>query len=307
MTLEEMLKQSKDFEYDASRYNFDLTYPEFNFSRGQKNYTNIIKRLKSLNLPDPSTFKYTSLTLEELKQYLTTILNKIFDSSYSKQIEEYNSLLKLSSTPNPFDATLETSIGATYDLPTIEHIHISEQLSSIEVVATSHEYIHALLSDYSTYNFNRIMSNYHYKELLSILIEYISVYELSKLLKEENLPEKHNIIRLHTNQEHIIAEEKNKAMLPTIERQASPIIVQAYKKCLNHSAHNSFGYIASDIYATRLFELFQDDPKTLLNIFKSIINGEKSINDLLNYYGISLRDKATINTYYKRLDNVPKL
>lgn len=307
MSLEEMLKQAEDFEYDVNRFNYNLHYPDFDFSRSKKNYANIIKRLKSLNLPNPSTFKYTNLNLEELKNYLNIILNKIFASSYSTRIEEYNSLLTLEPISNPFDAVLETSIEEIYELPKVKHIHISDSLSSIEVVATSHEYIHALLSAYSTYDFNRVMSNYHYKELLSILIEYISVYELSKLLKDDMLVEKHNLIRLHTNQEHVIASEDNRQMLPILEQKASPLIVSAYKKILDYSEHNSFGYITSDIFATRLFELFQDDPKTILSIFKAIIDGHKSINDLLNYYGISLRDKETINTYYKRLDNVPKL
>lgn len=305
MTLEEMIRQSKDFEYDTLHYNFNSTYPEFKFSRGIKNYNTIIKRLKNLELPDPSTFKYSHITLEELTTYLSTILNKIFDNQYANQLKEYNSIIELNPIENPFDAALETSIER--GISKIEKIHISDKLASIQVVSTAHEYIHALLAKYNTHLYNQVLSNYHYKELLSILIEYIIVYELSNLFKNERLEEKHNIIRLQDDKEHVLASEENKALEPIIKVRNYPIPYTIYKKILDHAEHSDFGYITSDVYATRLFELYKDDQKVLLNIYKSIIEGTKSINDLLNYYAISLKDKETVNTYYKRLDNLPKI
>lgn len=305
MELTEMIEPAILFEKDQKEYGYDISYPEFNFSRGIKNYNTIIKRLKNLDLPDPSTFIYSNITLEELTTYLNTILNKIFDNQYADQLKEYNGILELAPIENPFAATLETSInGGT---PKIEKIHISKELSSIQVVSTAHEYIHALLTKYNTYLYNQVLSNYHYKELLSILIEYITVYELSNLFKNERLEEKHNIIRLQDDQEHVLASEENKTLEPIIKAKNYPIPYSMYKKILDYANHSGFGYITSDIYATRLFELYKDDSKTLLSIYKSIIDGTKSIDDLLNYYGISLRDKETVNIYYKRLDNIPKL
>lgn len=304
MELTEIIETAVLFEKAQKEYSYDMSYPEFNFSRGIKNYNTIIKRLKNIELPDPSTFKYSHLSLEELTTYLNTILNKIFDNRYADQLEKYNSIIELNSIQNPFDATLETSINE--GISKIEKIHISDKLASIQVVSTAHEYIHAFLAKYNTHLYNQVLSNYHYKELLSILIEYITVYELSNLFKNELLEEKHNIIRLHDNQEHILSSEENKRLEPIIKVRNYPITYSMYKKILDYTEHSDFGYITSDIYATRLFELYKDDSKTLLSIYKAIIDGTKSIDDLLKYYSISLRDKETVNIYYKRLDNIPK-
>lgn len=308
MELYEMIKQTEDFEYDSKKYKYDLSYPELSFSKGNRNYNAIIKRLTTITLPNPENFKYTNLSLEELKEYLSSILNKIFDSTYSKEIEEYNSKIKLFKTSNPFDAMLETTITDSIDIPEIKHIHISDELVSIEVAATAHEYIHGLLSLYNTSRFNDVISNYHYKELLSILIEYITVYELSNLLKQNLLQNQHNIIRLSTDQAHIMASSENKALLySNAIKGMSPSFINVYKRCVDYGEHNAFGCIISDIYSTRLFKLYQDDPKTLLNIFKSIIDGQKSIKDLLSFYNISMRDTETYITFNERLQNIPKL
>lgn len=305
MELREAIDTAEKFEIDLKEYKYDITYPEFNFSRGVKNYNNIIKRLKNIQLPNPASFQYSNLSLEELITYLSTILNKIFDNDYKKEIEEYNKLIELNPISNPFDAALETTIN--WGEVEIKKIHISDKLASIQVVATAHEYIHALLAKYSTFLYNQILSNYHYQELLSLLIEYISAYELSELIKGEQLVEKQNIIRLYTDKEHILASEENKILEPIIKQRNYPIPYQIYKKCLDYAEHTDFGYITSDIYATRLFELYQDDPRTLLTLYKAIIDGQKSINDLLKYYGISLRDTNTVMAFYKRMDNIPKL
>ncbi len=304
MAFEQLLLTAEQFEEDVKKFGYDTRFLELEFSRGTKNYNNILKRLKTLKLPNPSTFKYSTLTLEEFKEYLSTILNKIFSDAYAKEISHYNSILSLHNISNPFDAALETTL--TGDTFSIQKIHISKDLASIELVATAHEYIHGLLSKYNGFQYNSILSNIHYKELLSLLIEYISVYELSELIKGEQLIEKQNIIRLSTDREHIIAGESNRALLSAAKAQKSPLQIPI-QKCLNYAEHSDFGYLVSDVYATRLFELYQDDPKTLLTIYKSILDGQKSINDLLNFYGVSLRDNATTMAFYKRMDNVPKI
>ena len=90
MDLQEMVKQTEDFEIDSKKYNYNLSYPELSFSKGNKNYNSIIKRLKSIELPNPLEFQYTNLTLEQLTHYISLILNKIFDNAYAEQIKEYN-------------------------------------------------------------------------------------------------------------------------------------------------------------------------------------------------------------------------
>lgn len=302
--LEEALYQATCFYEDAEKYKHDITFPELQFSKGEKNYKRILSRLEKITLPNPTSFKYTTLSINELKEYLVELLTKILGPEYKEQINTYNSLLKEIPVSNPFDSTIEVSME--HDIPTIENIYISDKKSSIQIASTAHEYIHGLLTRYNTTDYNRVLTNIHYKELLSILIEYIICYELSEILKTDNLQEKHNIIRLFTNQEHA-KEHKATTELAAKLKQLPPFLYNQYKLYIAYENHSSFGYITSDIYATMLFEMYKDDPKTLLQFMKRIIAGEQSIKELLKHYNIALNNSDTFITYNKRMDNIPKL
>lgn len=303
--LEAILKQTKDFEVDCHLYNYDTTYQEFKFSRGVKNYNNILKRLKEINLPNPQMFQYTTLTLEELKSYIQEILDKIFSSKYTSIISEYNNLITLEPIPNAFEATLESDVQE--DKHIIKKFHLSDKLASIEIVAAAHEYIHALLAKHITTNFNQVISNVHYRELLSILIEYITIYELSELLKQDRLEEKHNIIRIQNCQDHARSLEENHQLLVYMNKALkNPELVSGIKQCVSYAEHNAFGYIVSNIYALKLFTYYQADPKALIDFFTAIIDGEQSISNLLKHYNLDIRNKDTLEPFNLRLEKAKK-
>lgn len=302
--LQAAIYQATCFYEDAERFNYDITFPELQFSKGERNYNRILSRLKKINLPNPLLFKYTTLTIDELKEYLVSLLTKILGPEYTEEITRYNSLLKARNISNPFDSVIETNLDGKE--PVIEHIYVSNKFYSIQVASTAHEYVHGLLNKYNQHDYNRVLTNIHYKELLSILIEYIICYELSELFKEDSLQEKHDIIRLHVNKQHASEHESSELLLRNIQA-IPPILAQQYKLYMAYENHSSFGYITSDIYATRLFEHFKDDPKTLLLFIKRIIDGEKSIKELLKHYNIALNNSDTFASYNKRLDNIPKL
>ena len=304
LEIQEVLFQASCFYEDADKYQHDITFPELQFSKGVKNYNRILNRLQRINLPDPKQFQYTTLTLMELKEYLIEMLTKILGPEYKEQIANYNELLKVSRIQDPFDSTLEISLE--HEFPEIKNFYISDRMSSIQVASTSHEYIHGLLSRYITHDYNRVLSNIHYKELLSILIEYIVCFELSNILKSDNIQEKHNIIRLFTNQQHSQEHEATQRLSKELNKLPS-FLANQYKLYVAYENHSSFGYITSDIYATRLFEFYQEDSKTLLSFMKKIIEGEKSIKDLLKHYNISLNNTETFIKYSERMEKIPKL
>lgn len=226
------------FYEDAERFKYDITFPELQFSKGDRNYKRILSRLEKLNLPDPLSFKYSNLTIEELKSYLTELLSKIIGPEYKEEIIKYNSILKARNITNPFDSVIETNLEGSS--PVIEGILISNQFSSIQIASTAHEYVHGLLNKYNNSDYNRVLSNIHYKELLSILIEYIICYELSELFKEDQLQEKHNIIRLHNDQEHA-QEHASCELIAKNLNTMIPLIAQRYKLYIAFENHSSFG------------------------------------------------------------------
>lgn len=301
----EAIQQAYNFKMDAKKYGYDTTFKELTFSKGNKNYNRILKRLEEITLPDPSLFIFQKLTLEELKSILTEIMLKVLGEDHTSEIEYLNSLLYPTRTSSMFDSILEEEIVGNEFIP--KKIHINRQLATIQVAATGHEYIHALLSKYKGPNFNKVMTNIHYNELLSILTEYIIAFELSNMLKDESLQTRHSIIRAQHDKDHVTehnATEKLKTNISKLRLDRETI--DCLRLYFDYEAHNSFGYIVSDIYSRRLFSLYQDDPKTLLSMLRHIISGEKSIQDLLRHYELSLTNIPTIETFNQEINKIKR-
>lgn len=301
----EAIQQAYDFKMDTKRFGYDTSFKELSFSKGNKNYNRILKKLEEITLPDPSIFTYSTLTLDELKSLLSEIMIKILGEHHTSEIEYLNSLLYPTRTSEMFDSILEEELKGNEFIP--KRIHINRQLATIQVASTGHEYIHALLSKYKGHNFNRVMTNIHYKELLSIITEYIIVYELSTMLKDKSLREKHSIIRAKHDKdqatEHNASDSlKGKLNKLNLDRQT----IECLRLYFDFEAHNSFGYIVSDIYSRRLLTMYQDDPKVLLSIIRHIIEGQKSIQDLLKHYDLSLTNIPTIETFNQELSLLKK-
>lgn len=300
---QEAVQQAYNFKVDAQTYGYDISFRELSFSKGNRNYNKILKRLEEVKLPNPEQFKYNNLTLEELKELLSEIMIKILGENHASEITYLNGLLHPTRTSEMFDAITEEEIVAHEFVP--KRIHINRQLATIQVASTGHEYIHALLSKYKGHNFNKHLTNIHYNELLSVLTEYVIVYELSQILKDESLREKHSILRAKHDKDHAL-EHKAADELSTKLHKAvlDRHTLEALKLYLDYESHNSFGYILSDIYSRRLFTMYQDDPQVLLTILRHIISGGKSIQDLLKYYDLSLTNIPTIETFNTALNQI---
>jgi hypothetical protein len=299
----EAIQQAYNFKMDAKTYGYDTSFRELSFSKGNRNYSRILTKLSEIALPDPSLFRYNNLTLEELKSLLTEIMIKILGDNHTSEIEYLNSLLYPTRTSEMFDSILEEEIVGHDFIP--KRIHINRQLATIQVASTGHEYIHALLSKYKGHNFNKHITNIHYNELSSILTEYVIVYELSQILKDKSLREKHSIIRAKRDKDYAIEHKATDGLSAKLHKAVlDRHTLEALKLYIDYESHNSFGYILSDIYSRRLFTMYQDDPQVLLTILRHIISGEKSIQDLLKYYDLSLTNIPTIETFNTALNQI---
>lgn len=292
----------RDFFTDTIELGHNANFSELEYGKAKRNYDRISKELMKAELPNPSSFRYSKLSLDELKQLMSDILNKIFDNKYKEEIKYLSSLIVTEKNPNPFLATLAEKYHNGVLIP--EQIYISDKMSSIEVVSTAHELIHAMLTKYIVNEYNKVLNNVHYQEFLSILIEYVVCYELSQLIKEDKLTEKHNIIRLYHNQEQIqettTAQNLNLSLLPINDQEIMKLYVE-------YQLHNSYGYILSDIYSFHLLDVYKKDSKALVNIVSSIIDGKKCINDLISFYKLNLSRNDIIFKYINRIDETSVL
>lgn len=292
-----------DFFYDINKYHYNHDFDELSYSRAKKNYERILKRLYEIKLPDPKLFKYTSLTLQELLETLQSLMTKILGQDYKDEIESLSKLVKTYKNDDYFDSVIEEAPKGKIMTPI--NVYISNHLYNIQVASTGHEYIHGLMSKYKGENFNNHISNIHYNELLSILIEYILCYELSELLKDKTLIDKHEVIRAS----HAHAQSKElldiRALSAAIHKSPSTE-TEFYKLYSEYQEHNAYTYILDDMYSIHLMEYYLEDKETLIKLIKAILNGEKSLIEIINYYGISLRNNDTIRLYNEQIERTLK-
>lgn len=281
---------ARNFYERVEKHGIDISYLDTNSKEETENYLRIINRLKNLNLPDPADFIYSKLEKEEIISILNDILNKIFDNRLSKKINKISNKVKFEHhEDNTYGHTIakESILGTR-----LKKILVSDNLYNIEIVVLAHEYMHALLFKYIPYKYNEVIGNYHYKELLSMLMEYIVVYELSNYFKNDNLEYKHSIER--------ITPIKKDLMEPVATND-----LYSLDPVREHTQHLIYSYRISDIYSTKLFEIYKND-KSLINKVYEIIKGRISNRDLLKYYNVKL-DEDTTNTYINKLDNICKI
>jgi len=62
--------------------------------------------------------------------------------------------------------------------------------------------------------------------------------------------------------------------------------------------------LLDDIYGSYLIDVYKDNPRDLIMIIKSIIDGDKCISDLLNHFGLSLRNMDLVKGYYDKIDGI---
>lgn len=297
----EVQKEINDFYEDISLFGINHDFSEFQFSRAKTNYSNVLKKLEKIDLSDPMRLTYSVLSLDELTTYLNEILCRIFGTQLKDRITHYNSLLKLENIDNPFDAVVESNCVLGEQVPV--SIYISKKCYSIQVVSTGHEYVHCMLSKYDTDLFNKKINNVHYKEFLSILVEYIICFELSKILKDEKLEEKHDLIRMFHDKEQALERRESVFLQSRLDR-FNPIDAYVLRRYIDYQEHNSFSYILADLYSIYLMDAYKNNSGDLIKFIKSIIDGDKCINDLIKYFNLSLRNTDVIKRYNNTMDRV---
>ena len=288
MNLELFFKAMSFFER-MEEYCIDISYLDICSKEEKENYSKIVDRLKHIDLPDPESFVYSNLSFKQIIEMTNEILNKIFDNRLSKKIKRLSNKVKLTKfdKSNGGNILFQTSILGNR----IKRIELGDSLYNIEIVTLAHEYMHALLSKYVIDKYDDVIVNYHYNELISMLMEYIVAYEINKIFKNEDLEFKHSIDRLDTLKRELILLENSRTEF-------------AFDEVVSYIQHESYGYRISDIYVTKLLELYKDDKNMIDKVYK-ILKGEMSITDLLEYYNVSLNNETT-NTYLNRLDNIHK-
>ena len=283
-------KNIQDNITDISHFGYDVSFRELEFRRGQMNYDKLCDRLIECDRPVDYK-KYPVLALEEIKQLVLEIYDQLFDEYYHDIIESYGSLVQTMKIDEPFDAVIEHDIHGDDDR--IKSIFISDKCSVVEVPCLAHEYMHGLLLKYNTNLFNRVISNYHYDELLPIIIEYLASYYLDDTYT--GIVDYNSGIRLRAN----AINAKDKMDVQDLIR-THRISLTDYSDIIDYQSHNLFTYIICDMYASYLASIRDVD---LIDRLKNVIDGSSSIADsIIKPYNLSLINKDVLDHYYKKMN-----
>lgn len=288
----ELLDEVDGYKYEVNELHYDNSYREFEFSKGKRNFDSIIKRLQSINIPDPEDLLSKTMELDEFKEYLATILRIILGEKYKDDIRIAKAFV------NPKDYHTKSDVNIKYKdiagIMTPSEFVVSDELNNIQLANVVNSEISVLLKPLYE-NFASTIANIHYRRLPGIIATYIAIYELSKLLKQENLITEYEDYSVYYNSEY--AKDSGIELV-----EALPKFRQ--KDLYEHNEHNKFGLILSDIYSTALIEKYLEDEEAFLKQYRSMIEGSTSIPDYLAYYGLNLRDKNITLKYINKIDRV---
>lgn len=146
-------------------------------------------------------------------------------------------------------------------------------------------------------NFDHTIANVHYQRFPGIVATYVAIYELSKILKSENIIDIYEKYYIHNDTN--LAKDRNKIII-------SMLPPYRHKDLFEHNEHNKFSFLVSDIYSTSLIEAYLNDEIEFFKKFRMMIAGEISIPDYLNYYGLNLKDNNVMLKYLNKVDEVAK-
>ncbi len=132
----------------------------------------------------------------------------------------------------------------------------------------------------------------HYNELLPILMELIATIRFEETLKDPNLLKYYLDIRIKTFRDHL--EEYSQCITLRTAGVNDYIPIE-------YSAHNSYSYIISTIYALRLFELYKENPNQIKELIQKAITHQITVEQLLQETNTSLKNKETIKATEKVL------
>ena len=299
MSTLERINQTKEInglDDDIKKYNIDDSYIDIEYRKDRNNFYKIFSLLESLEFKSPEDIKSSYIKFSELKRELLEILDYLFDRKYHDEIVRCNTDLLQFSTDDTKEWDNAVGYYIANDKFVTTDIQISKNLTKIEIPFVAHEYIHVLLGKYQTLLHRRVLNNYHYDELLPIIVEYIVSYELDQI-QNERLFDKDNLVRLNHNRNNVVeyqAAQKLKIKEPFDDDT---------KKDEEFLKHVLYQYLICDIFSTRILELYKEDKKDVLKSIMDIIDGKSSINELKQRYNIFLRDSSTKDAYIKKLIN----
>lgn len=290
----DLLDEVDLYEHQVRDLYYNNAFIELDTSRARKNYDRILKRLESVNMPDPELLIKKTMNLDELKEYLVMILEKILGSEYDEDIKIAKSFI----SPKPYSQIIDvkTSYKIVGGIETPTEFIVSKKHNPIQLANIVNSEVTVLLQPLYK-DFNNTIGNIHYQKLPGIIATYMAVYEISRILKQQKLVSDYEDIYIHSDVKY--AKRGEREIINALPKYRQ-------KGVSEHNEHSKFGFLISDIYSTSLIEAYLSDEESFLKKYRDMIKGNISIPEYLEYYGMDLKNPSVSAKYQDRITEVEK-
>lgn len=287
-----------------------------------KKHENWIRKISELNPKEYDVSAMEKIDKEIVLEITLDILIKIFGENIGESYIEYLKSIEVTNQKTLLDG-MASKVGIknpetnNLDLFDITFIPNINYLSSVVVLI--HEFMH-----YYTYKkevnegkkryYNEILSLYGEKYAINYLSELVKNKEFLKVMESTRVEgilwhyiispsEMETIIKLYRTAKN----NKDYQMLYQIEKDLPQLFteegikyIKSYRKCLADSY--GIGYL----FADALYKKGLDDSSILRTNISSYYNGDKSLQEILNYYNISTTNFKLYDDTYDYLKKVLK-
>lgn len=290
----DLLDDVDDYKHQVDVLHYDNSFREFEFSRGQKNYERIIKKLQSVYIKEPIPLFSKDLDIEKFKYYVTTILRKILGEKYEDDIKIAKTFISPTTYSHLTDVA--TKYKDILGVSTPYEFMMSSQLNYIQIAHVINSEVRVLLKPLYQ-NFSNTIGNIHYQKLPEIIATYVAIYELSNLLKNKEIISNFEDYYIYRDTQYV--QNNGKDIIDALPEYR-------HKDLIEHKEHEQYSFIISDIYSTSLIEKYLEDEQTFLIMYMKMFEGVISVSDFLDYYGINLKEKNVTLKFLNKIEEVEK-
>lgn len=312
-----MSRGALEYQHDIDTYGYNDTILEFTTKNGQKNYEMLKGLIEKTKVKVSKEYESPTL-LGNLKQYITIALTNIYGSSIISDLKYYKRLIKPEIYPDILDVTAECDTDYKKGVKAIQKVVISQNIDEIQTAPLCFTFINEYMRPYTKEKLEYTYGSIYYTRLPGLLTEQLALLELEQELYDKSLLEKVQKIRIKTFQgiegiNTLFNEKSNKLyndicseLLKELHgnrplEEQIKYNIQALKKW---EIYDKYSYFIGDVYATRLLELYKDNKEEMKNYLREILNGQRTLLDLLINYQVSLTNDETIDAYKKKLERI---
>lgn len=226
-----------------------------------------------------------NIVMKELdSSKLDNILNDFFSNMFNKDYDKFIKLLERKTfVSDKIDMPITTVLYDRVGNPINFNVLLKKYKTIEDATIAIHEYTHALIyKNLPSYNFP-----YHYNELFPYLFRTIAVEENSSCYDSFSYYDAHQ-----SNQMWLLKNDINNYFNNLKEKDKNKRLYQE---------HRIYSYIVADVYSSLLFEDYKSDPDKMKHFINRVFSNKMSINSFLDYYDVTMDDRAVENIKQKTL------